>query len=393
MTNQTQTRVVANSVVDHQDVLVATLHTSCITVDRTIRLEELDVKVENLPAHCKKFLRQAILPEDFTRPYLRIIARAKAFFERYGSACEVGTVFDHARGKLLIDTMTELESDLKLQKEKDRQGYSALAKKHIDAIAADPDVVNFPHRDRLLELLEQRQPLWEDIEEKIDLSFSVMLIGASKQFDGDLYSKMQDSIVAIKKGAFGTLIKELCATARNALDKAVKAETRVHTRTVDAVWTMVEKVNELGFLDKRLRQVEKELRRFLAPLVRGEALYGLDYEDFINLMTCFANQHWLVSKLDSGEPLVETFEEDTDLPLEAGEPEPVIDAASSEVESVAEQLREPELATGVTHNEAESAPGVETAEFEEQDSSDDLDLSMTGDPSQEDIASADGAWF
>lgn len=329
MTNQNRVKV--DSTVEHQDVLVANLHTSCISVERTIRLEDLDVKVENLPSNSRKLLRQPILPEDFTRPYLRIIQRAKAFFERYGSKSEVGTVFDHARGAQLMDTIGQLEEDLKAQKEVDRQRYKEIAAKHLEAIAAEPDVKNFPHKDRLLQLLEQRQPVWDEVEEKISLTYSVMLVGASKEFDADLYSKMQDSIVAIKKGAYGNLIRELSDTARNALDKAIKAETRVHSRTVDAVWAMVEKLNELGFLDKRLRVVEKELRRWLAPLVRGEALYNLDYEDFINLMTCFANQHWLVSKLDSNEPIVEVFE-DLDQEMEFEE------VASNPVEEVSPEV-------------------------------------------------------
>lgn len=347
MTNQT--RVEVNSTVEHEDVLVANLHTSCISVERTIRLEDLDVQVEHLPSNSRKLLRQPILPEDFTRPYLRIIQRAKAFFERYGSKCEVGTVFDHARGAQLMQFIGELEQELMAQKMKDRARYKDLAANHLEAIAAEPDVKNFPHRDRLLQLLEQRQPLWEDIEDKISLKYTVMLVGSSKAFDADLYSKMQDSIVAIKKGAFGTLIKELCDTARNALDKAVKAETRVHTRTVDAVWAMVDKINELGFLDKRLRVVEKELKRWLAPLVRGEALYDLDYEDFINLMTCFANQHWLVSKLDSNEPIVEVFEE-SDFESEDLVSE---DVKAGEVQSAPQETAAPEA---VESKEVEETP-------------------------------------
>ena len=335
----TQNRVAVNKTVEHEDVLVANLHTSCISVERTIRLEDLDVKVDHLPSNSRKLLRQPILPEDFTRPYLRIIQRAKAFFERYGSKCEVGTVFDHARGAQLMQCMDELEQELQAQKMTDRARYKELAAMHLEAIAAEPDVKNFPHRDRLLQLLEQRQPLWEDIEDKISLKYTVMLVGSSKAFDADLYSKMQDSIVAIKKGAFGTLIKELCDAARNALDKAVKAETRVHTRTVDAVWAMVEKINELGFLDKRLRVVEKELRRWLAPLVRGEALYDLDYEDFINLMTCFANQHWLVSKLDSNEPIVEVFED----PDFASEDLVSDEVKTGEVQTVPQETAAPEV--------------------------------------------------
>lgn len=360
MTNQNRVKV--DSTVNHEDVLVANLHTSCISVERTIRLEDLDVKVENLPSNSRKLLRQPILPEDFTRPYLRIIQRAKAFFERYGSKSEVGTVFDHARGAQLMETIGELEEALKAQKEVDRQRYKEVAAKHLEAIAAEPDVKNFPHKDRLLQLLEQRQPVWDEVEEKISLTYSVMLVGASKQFDADLYSKMQDSIVAIKKGAYGNLIRELCDTARNALDKAIKAETRVHSRTVDAVWGMVEKLNELGFLDKRLRVVEKELRRWLAPLVRGEALYSLDYEDFINLMTCFANQHWLVAKLDSNEPIVEVFE-DVDEELDfAEEPSPVVEETASPQEVASEDVQEEEPSKQVE----ESVMDPESEDFDVQ---------------------------
>lgn len=309
MTTETQKRVAPNSIAERSDVLVGNLHHSCISVERTISLEELGVKVENMPQRSKKILRQAILPEDFIRPYQRIIQQAKAFFARYGTQCEVGTVFNHARGKQLIDKMMQLEEDMRKQLETDRENYKEIARKHMETIAVDPDVRNFPHRTKLLELLEQRQPLWDDIESKIFMTFSVVVVGSSSNFDGELYQKMQDSIVAIKKGAFGSLIRELCEIARNALDKAIKAETRVHSRTVKAVWAMVEKLNELGFLDKRLRAVEKELRRFLAPLNCGEALRDLEYEDFVDMMVALSNQHWVVQKLDSNEPLFDVWEE------------------------------------------------------------------------------------
>ncbi|WP_300498417.1 DUF3150 domain-containing protein [Marinobacter sp.] len=331
-----QKRVEVDLTVDHEDVLVANLHHSCITTDRSIKLEDLDVNIENLPKGSRKLLRHHVLPEVFVRPYQNIITQAQTFFARYGGKTEIGVVFDHSRGRDLMEKMAELQKDLHAQLAKDKVKYEELARKHLEAIASEPEVRAFPHKDRLLELLKQRQPTWDSVEERITLDYTMMLVGSSKKFDADLYGKMQDSIVAIKKGAYGNLIQELCRIARRSLDAALKAPNeRVHKRTVDAVWHMVEKLNELGFLDKRLRVVEKELRRYMQPLIQGEALRGADYEDFINLMVAFSNQHWVTSKLNSNEPIVEIIDVD--------EPGDLVEAEPAPVEKTEPETSEPEV--------------------------------------------------
>lgn len=304
----TQNKVVYMKDVDHKDVLVADYQCSMISPDRLLRMEDFGIEVENLPKSSRKLLKQFVIPQDFNKPYINLLNRAKAEFQRWGSKSVMGHVFSHERGADLIEKLDEVKADWAKQVAKDALRYSEMAEKHIRSIEADPDVQSFEHKDALIKAVRKAQPSWETVAATLHFDYTIMVVGQAGNFDGAMYQKIKDSVVAIKEGAVGSLIREVCATARNALETALKAETRVHSRTVEAVWNIVEKLDDLAFLDPRVRVVEKELRAVMSRLTRSQALYDHEYDTFINIMMALSNQHIVTRKLETGVPLFEVVQ-------------------------------------------------------------------------------------
>lgn len=356
--------------VKFDNVLVANIHHRCVTTSRTIRLSDLNVEIDHLPTGSRKLMQIDVIPSDITKEYENIIVRAKTLFQNYTAMCEIGYIVAHHRVTELREEMVALMKAIENRKHMDITRYEELCENHLKHIAADPAIAAFDARDRLLEVIKAKQPSWDEFDQGISLSYTLLAVGSAGEWDLDAYQDMQDSVVAIKKGAFGSLIQDLCATARNALEKAVKAENRVHSRTFKAVWKMVEKLGEFAFLDKRLRVVERELRSFLAPLHTGEALRGLEYEDFINIMSALGNQVLVCQKLDSGEPLIEVLEYDDGMGFAAGSPEPAAGQdADQQAYAAAFVTPSATVEEDVEVHDAsavEEAPEEETAEPEEE---------------------------
>jgi len=357
----TQKKVIYAKDVDHADVLVADYQCSMISTDRLLRMEDFGIEVENLPKSSRKLLKQHVLPADFTKPYINLLNRAKAEFQRWGSKTVMGHVFSHDRGPYLIEKLDEIKADWKKQVQKDELRFSEMAEKHIRSIEADPDVQCFEHKDSLIKAVRKAQPNWETVSATLFFDYTVMVVGQAGDFDPAIYQKIKDSVVAIKEGAVGSLIREVCATARSALETALKAETRVHSRTVESVWGIVEKLDDLAFLDKRVRVVEQQLRAVMSRLTRSQALYDHEYDTFINIMMALSNQHIVVRKLELGEPLIQVVET---ADIFADEQASSMAAeAPTPVHSV-EQIEEPIAAVAVVDTEDEEVASVEVDELE-----------------------------
>lgn len=329
------------------EVVSLNLAISAFSAQRDINLEALGVDVTRLPKQAAKVLRSNIVPTEFLRNYNKLRQRAEAACHIKGARQPLGYVNTKGSAVMAIAKLNEIDEEWQKQKEIDAERYDQMLKTHVQSLVdeAVEAGANEAQAEVIREAIVQRQLRWEDADDALQFGYFITPIVLDEtDFDPDFYQAQARSVVSIKEGVMGELIRETCAISREIFEALLERESKslqkslepcVSSRTVCRIYDLIEKLDELGFLHKRIRDVNEAIQFVMNPLrhASNQALRGSNYQSFKMLVKSLSDQVDVVNKLDRGLPLISVTQDDSDSDLFSVSSAPVKDVEVPDADS------------------------------------------------------------
>ncbi len=292
-----------------------------ISVSRQIDLDKIGINVEALPKKSKKVWVVNILSECFEKDLNQYRTRVRSAVTRACAMCEFGGITSRDRGLALsreIEQITQEFNETISKCTETEYERMCLAARHDVIKEATEQGLKGNQIDLLDKAIASKQPSYSNVMRKLRFTCYTQPINlSSEDFDPSFYEIQKNSMVAIRDSVMGEMIRELCETALDVVNRLncqrnSKGNTGliVHSKTVKRIATLLEKIEDLSFVHKHLRSLTIELTKLSTALgCKTEALRENEFDNFVYLVTFLTNQHHVISCLENNRPIFEYVDE------------------------------------------------------------------------------------
>jgi hypothetical protein len=309
-----------------------------MSTKRDIDFKKLGIEVDDLPAGSKKVWKENALPVEFFGKYSRLRQRAELRCHDHAASTDHGWITIKKRAALLLEDLEEIRKEWYACKEQDLVDYEDIRIEHLDKIEKramedtyEKGILVYsglsPRAARALrDAVENTQPTLEQIDFRLsfasEINFHVL---DDDLFDPEFFGAQQNAVVAIRDSTMGALIKEVCATAGEVLkvilknEKAAKyyKDLKTNGKTVKRIDVLKDKLYDLSFIHPHIKTVHDAMELSLQKLSsRNTGLRGSEHFSFRVLIESLTNQHELLAKIETKQPIV-VIHENVNSPLES----------------------------------------------------------------------------
>jgi len=302
------------------NLTVLTWHISSISSVRQVSLKDLGFG-SDIPKAVMAYWKEHVVSTDALKPFGRKRKELTDYLAKHTQRGKLGEVVPPKKIKKIEGDIYRIQQDFLREKEKLKALWPTMCEEQVAGITKRfleykeiqemSDSERKKLADKLSSAIKRSQPDWGYINGQIDFTYEFHNIGYVVTDDEELNFRLQSGLSRTQQGLYGELLKSVSIKASEVLEKLHKNDV-VNRRTIGVVEDYIlDKVNGLSFLDKRLKPLVESTREALAPLkeVKGTIYVNSSaINKLAALLTLMSSTARLERRLDNGEPLIKEEE-------------------------------------------------------------------------------------